>query len=47
MDTTRSTRNLLVAGHLSVVVMIGILGGWAYTANINGAVIAADVGFGV
>ena len=40
MDTTRSTRNLLVAGHLSVVVMIGILGGWAYTANINGAVIA-------
>ncbi len=40
MDTTLSTRNLLVAGHLSVVVMIGILGGWAYTANINGAVIA-------
>jgi HlyD family secretion protein len=40
IDTRRSTRRLLYAGHISVFVMIGILGGWAYTASINGAVIA-------
>lgn len=40
MNTKSSTRQLMIAGHVSVVVMIGVLGGWAYTANINGAVIA-------
>lgn len=40
MDTKRSTRNLLIAGHVSIAVMIGLFGGWAYTARINGAVIA-------
>lgn len=40
MDTNRSTRNLLIAGHVSIAVMIGLFGGWAYTARINGAVIA-------
>lgn len=40
MDTNRSTRNLLIAGHVSIAVMIGLFGGWAYTARINNAVIA-------
>lgn len=40
MDTKRSTRNLLIAGHVSIAVMICLFGGWAYTARINGAVIA-------
>ncbi|NMD07725.1 MAG: HlyD family type I secretion periplasmic adaptor subunit, partial [Phyllobacteriaceae bacterium] len=40
MDTKRSTRRTLFAGHLSLLAMVGVLGGWAYSAKLNGAVIA-------
>lgn len=40
MDTNRSTRRTLFVGHLSILAMVGVLGGWAYTAKLNGAVIA-------
>lgn len=40
MDTTRSTRTLITSGYVSIIAMVGVLGGWAYSANINGAVIA-------
>ncbi len=40
MDTQRSISSHLAYGYLSLVVLIGILGGWASTAKLNGAVIA-------
>ncbi len=40
MDTTRSTRKLILTGYVSIIAMVGVLGGWAYSASINGAVIA-------
>ena len=40
MDTTRSTRTLITSGYVSIIAMVGVLGGWAYSASINGAVIA-------
>lgn len=40
MDTKRSTRRTLIAGHVSILAMVGLLGGWAYSAKLNGAVIA-------
>lgn len=43
MDTKLSTHRTLVAGHLSIITLVGVLGGWAYTAKLNGAVIAPAV----
>lgn len=40
MDTKRSIRNTLIAGHLSIYAMIGVLGYWSYSAELNSAVIA-------
>lgn len=40
MDTKRSTRRILVTGHLSMLAMVAVLGGWAYASRLNGAVIA-------
>ncbi len=40
MNTQRSTRNILLAGYASVLLMVGAFGVWTYTADINGAVIA-------
>lgn len=41
MNTTRSTQKLLMSGYVSIIAMVGVLGGWAYSASINGAVIAS------
>ena len=30
-----------MSGYVSILAMVGVLGGWAYTASINGAVIAS------
>jgi len=40
MDTRRSTRNLIIAGYVSIAVIVGIFGTWSFLASINGAVIA-------
>jgi HlyD family secretion protein len=39
-NTGRSMRRILLAGYLSVFLALGICGGWAALARINGAVIA-------
>ncbi|MBL8791766.1 MAG: biotin/lipoyl-binding protein, partial [Rhizobiales bacterium] len=40
MDTTRSTRKLLMSGYVSIVAMVGVVGGWSVFTSLNGAVIA-------
>lgn len=40
MDTRRSIRNTVSAGYLSVFAMIGVLGYWSWSAQLNSAVIA-------
>jgi HlyD family secretion protein len=39
-NTKKSMRNTLFAGHVSILAMLGIFGGWAAMTDINGAVIA-------
>src|SRR4051812_34140608 len=40
LDTTKSMRRHIIAGFVSIAVMVGIGGGWSAMADINGAVIA-------
>ena len=40
MNTNSSIRRTLILGYSSIALMVGAFGGWAYTAQLNGAVIA-------
>jgi HlyD family secretion protein len=40
INTEKSLRRYQLAGFISTVVMVGLLGGWSALANINGAVVA-------
>jgi len=40
MDTQRSLRRYHIFGVVSLFLLVGVMGGWAYTASIAGAIIA-------